>query len=108
MPGQSEEWYQRVSKDVRAVEERSSVYSYKKSDLSPANRTDKIAREFAEFTQGKPKKIESVVSAKLLSLCLGDRALAERLVLAQISANPSRPQSWAVEKVIRDLERDRR
>jgi hypothetical protein len=106
MPGQSEEWYQRVSKAVVQAEEQSTIYSYKRSDLSPNNRVDRIKPE----TSGSSRKIETLrvsVDGKLLSLCLGDRSLAERLLFAQISSNPQRTQEWALEKTIWDLERDR-
>lgn len=107
MPGQSEEWYQRVARTVAEVEGKSTVYSYQRSDLSPQHRVDRVKSEKTRQPQWKPQKIRVSVDGKLLSLCLGDRKLAERLLFNQISNNPERSQQWALEKTILDLERDR-
>lgn len=108
MPGQSEEWYQRVSRAVAEVEGQATVYSYQRSDLSPQHRVDRVKPEKSRKTQWRPHTIRVSVDGQLLTLCLGDRALAERLLFAQISANPEKSQQWALEKTIWDLERDRR
>ncbi len=45
---------------------------------------------------------------KLLAMLQGDRTGAERLLKAARQGNPGRPNEWYWEKVISDLERDRR
>jgi hypothetical protein len=117
MPGQTEEWYQRILKAFVAVAEpQSSVYSYGKAELSVEHRRDVIRSatkqtqtrtEKAHSTPWLPQVIKVSVDGKLLNLCLGDRKLAERLLFNQISNNPERSQQWALEKTIWDLERDR-
>lgn len=54
------------------------------------------------------KILESRLAPKLIRLLNGDRQAAERLVKAVRRSNPNRSLDWCLEKVIHDLEHDRR
>jgi hypothetical protein len=58
---------------------------------------------FPSASQVSPK-----VQRKLFSLLRGDRAAVERLIAHAKARNPGQSEGWYWEKVIFDLERDRR
>jgi hypothetical protein len=116
IPGQSPEWYARIAAEIDAgnmpmpsLEPPSTgTYSYSKADLNPVHRTEvfksptKPAKPAAKNTV-KPAKI----SARLLELCNGNRATAQRLLDFALQQNPGKTAQWANEKAVWDLERDR-
>lgn len=70
-------------------------------------------RDLQALLKAKRKMAQSQPSSEasrrhLFKLCKGDIDQARRLVQRVRVANPDRSEQWAVEKVIYDLERDRR
>ena len=55
-----------------------------------------------------PKQVSPTAQSRLYALVSGDKALANRLVEQARSLNPTKSEQWLWEKVIVDLERDRR
>ena len=120
LPGQTAEWYSRIAAEIDAGRmpmpslepPPDGTYSYSKADLNPVHRTEvvkastkptpKPAKPTAKNTV-KPAKI----SPRLLELCNGNHATAQRLLDFTLQQNPGKTAQWANEKAVWDLERDR-
>ncbi|HEY9805435.1 MAG TPA: hypothetical protein V6D04_02635, partial [Candidatus Obscuribacterales bacterium] len=70
----------------------------------PIASRSKPSTPFPPKVSAKTKQLQS----RLLTLLNGDRQTAERLLAQVQKANPDRSGEWWLEKVIHDLERDRR
>jgi len=68
--------------------------------------TDRPQGRVSHSYRNDPKNRE--LQSQLLSMMQGDVPAAKRLLLQQRRSQPGKPDNWYLEKVIRDLERDRR
>lgn len=64
-------------------------------------------RQIKQQQRSRPK-LDRSLDSKLLGMLNGDREVALRLLRHARRDNPNRSYLWYHEKVIRDLERDRR
>ncbi|MGL4351261.1 MAG: hypothetical protein ACRCT2_11970 [Plesiomonas shigelloides] len=113
LPGQTAEWYARIAAEIDAGRmpmpslepPPNGTYSYSKSDLNPIHRTEVVrpTPKTSPKNTVKPAKI----SARLLELCNGNHATAQRLLDFTLQNNPGKTAQWANEKAVWDLERDR-
>lgn len=69
---------------------------------SEAQYTENIVETDAKWVVDRETQI------RLMAMVGGDRYTADRLLTSVRSVNPSMPEQWIWEKVIWDLERDRR
>lgn len=79
--------------DRWAVQVNNPTYPKRKTKTSHSYRTDRTNRG---------------LQARLIELLRGDVATAKRLLAQQRRKHPGRTDNWYLEKVIWDLERDRR
>ncbi len=120
LPGQTDTWYRRIASEIDAgrmpmpsIEApKDTTYSYSKADLNPVHRTEVLKtphqspRYTAKTGRAKPRKTPRP-SNRLIELCNGNQATAERLLTSIMEKNPGKSGKWADEKAIWDLERDR-
>lgn len=110
-PGQSEEWYQRVAKEIKTHNNQiDAVMAYEaelkhQSEIAEkyqakAARQAEIERQAKVACQAEVFRLVSTETrTRLIAMCGGDRALAERLAM------DNGEESWA--DAIWRLERDR-
>ena len=68
-----------------------------------------LLREIKKQKKAKPKhKLDKSLEKQLLAMLSGDKKAALRLLRYARQKNPGQTYLWYHEKVIRDLERDRR
>ena len=68
-----------------------------------------LLREIKKQKKAKPKhKLDKSLEKQLLTMLSGDKKAALRLLRYARQKNPGQTYLWYYEKVIRDLERDRR
>jgi hypothetical protein len=67
-----------------------------------------ISKSQKPFSAQPVQLVKKVTMQRLLSLVNGDMETAKRLVIQAREKNPVRDEQWCWEKVIYDLERDRR
>jgi hypothetical protein len=131
LPGQTPEWYARIAAEIDAgnmpmpsLEPPSDgTYSYSKAELNPIHRTEvfksppkpaaktaaKTAKTAAKTAKTAAKNTvkPAKISPRLLELCNGNHATAQRLLDFTLNQNPGKTAQWANEKAVWDLERDR-
>ncbi|MGL5063449.1 MAG: hypothetical protein ACRC62_25995 [Microcoleus sp.] len=120
IPGQSDAWYRRIAAEIdegrmpmpSLEAPKDTTYSYSKSDLNPVHRTEVLKtphqspRYTAKTGRANPQKSPKP-SKRLVELCNGNQATAERLLASIMEKNPGKTGKWADEKAVWDLERDR-
>ncbi|MEH2379172.1 MAG: hypothetical protein V7K27_09850 [Nostoc sp.] len=67
-----------------------------------------LAKVIYNLEQGINELRDYEMHSRLLGMLQGDDAAAERLLLQQKQAYPDKQYGWHLEKIISDLERDRR
>lgn len=77
--------------------------SHPKQDEQPVN---KIRGKVSKSYRNDPKNRK--LQQDLIAMVRGDNATAKRLLRYQRQTNPGNSDNWYLEKVIYDLERDRR
>ncbi|MBE9183086.1 hypothetical protein IQ268_31620 [Oculatella sp. LEGE 06141] len=104
---------------LKEIEKQNSQSQYRKIQVYSSSRP--VAQKLVKQSPGnfifKPspsapqqpvKLIKTSLARKLLPLVNGDMETAKRLVIQAREKNPGRSEQWCWEKVIYDLERDRR
>jgi Na+-transporting methylmalonyl-CoA/oxaloacetate decarboxylase gamma subunit len=83
----------------------------RQNSRKPSPQTFKRRSTGNKIQTGEPTRKGSVsrnTQSQLVRLLQGDRSAAMRLVDRERRRNSHRPEQWLWEKVVRDLERDRR
>ena len=76
-----------------------------KSQTQVTQKPKKMSRQ---RNRRKGRESNSKLERKLLVMLHGNRSTAARLVNGAKQSHPNKPKDWYLEKVIGDLERDRR